>query len=220
MRPAELQNGRNKRGRLAPVAAGFAALLVLAGCQSAGIGGPPPAAGGTPAAGEAPGLGSRIFGSRAAPSNAPEVDPSYYLLVSQCPKPEIRPGSEVFTVYDRGMDGTPEGVRYQASIRDTARECRQSGGVLTIKVGVAGRVIGGPKGRAGTVTVPLRIALTEDDNTVAFSRLYNVTVQVAAPDLSGEFAQVEEAISVPVPPEGQKLRLYVGFDPGRDNRRR
>lgn len=179
-----------------------ATALSLAACASGDGAGPP---------------GSGLFGGSPQQAAAPEVDPSYFLAVQQCPEVEVRTGTESLIRYDRG-DETPDNVRWQASIRQTARECRQSAGVLTIKVGVAGRVAAGPKGREGQVNVPLRIALTVDDEEVAFSRLYEVPVVLAPPTIAGDFAHVEEAIAVPLPAEGQRLRLYVGFDPGPDGR--
>jgi hypothetical protein len=189
--------------RALPGSAGLAAILLLAACASGDGAGT---------------IGSRLFDSQARQAaGGPEVDPSYFAAVRQCPEVEIRTGTESMVLYDRG-DETPDNVRWQASIRETARECRQSAGMLTIKVGVAGRVAAGPKGREGQVNVPLRIALTVNDEQVAFSRLYDVPVVLSPPTIAGDFAHVEETISVPVPAEGQRLRLYVGFDPQRGRR--
>ena len=46
-------------------------------------------------------------------------------------------------------------TRYQVSIGQTARECTPAGGVMTMKVGVQGRILLGPAGGPGQVDIPL-----------------------------------------------------------------
>ena len=53
-------------------------------------------------------------------------------------------------------------MRYQGTIIRTARECHVNAGVMTMKVGVEGRIITGPAGGPGTVDVPLRIAVVKE----------------------------------------------------------
>ena len=50
-------------------------------------------------------------------------------------------------------------LRYQATFVRAARECRVKGKDVNIKVGVQGRIILGPAGGPGELTVPLRYAL-------------------------------------------------------------
>ncbi len=51
---------------------------------------------------------------------------------------------------------------WQASFGHTARECLYNpDGSLTLKVGVSGRIISGPKGGAGQVSVPFKIAVVK-----------------------------------------------------------
>ncbi len=187
--------GRGVRGALA---GGLVALVAgtLSACVSSGGAG---------------GLAHRLFESQPA-ADAEPIDPNYFIAVSQCPDVDIRSGTESVTVYDRRGETDPANVRYLGSITNTARECRDVGGQLTLKVGVEGRVIGGPKVRPGQVTVPVRIAVVRNGDNVLFSQLYNVPVTLAAPDFSTPFAYVEETIAVPIPGAGDRLRIYVGFD--------
>ena len=53
-------------------------------------------------------------------------------------------------------------LRYQVTIVRTARECHVNSGIMTMKVGVEGRVITGPAGGPGTVDVPLRLAVVQE----------------------------------------------------------
>ena len=89
---------------------------------------------------------------------------------------QILPGTESLTVYDRGHDGEADFIRSQGSITRTARECHAlDAGTLSVKLGVAGRVVAGPKGGAGTVTMPLRVAVSrQHDGTVLFSKAFTV----------------------------------------------
>ena len=109
-------------------------------------------------------------------------------------------------------------VRYQGSIIRTARECHVNAGIMTMKVGIEGRVITGPAGGPGTVDVPLRIAVVQEGikpKTVAskFAK-ESVTVNNAVDRVI--FTHVEPDIMFPLPmPLGviDRYVVYVGFDP-------
>jgi hypothetical protein len=135
---------------------------------------------------------------------------------SYCPPIEIRGGTEAMTIYDSGHDNEPAYVRQQASITRTARECQMAGNTLSIKVGIAGRVIAGPKGGAGTVTLPLRVAITKQvgGSGPLYSNLFKVPVTVSAPDYSADYEQVFP-VSLDIAPADRNLIIYVGFDQGK-----
>src|SRR5258707_13716860 len=71
-----------------------------------------------------------------------------------CPGMMVRSGASTWQV-PGGTTST--NLRYQGSLGQLARECAVLGDAMTIKVGVEGRVLVGPKGGAGSVAVPLRI---------------------------------------------------------------
>lgn len=135
---------------------------------------------------------------------------------SYCPPVQIRGGTEAMTIYERGHDNEPAYVRQQASISRTARECSMAGNTLSVKVGIAGRVVAGPKGGAGTVTLPLRIAITKQvgGDGPLYSNLFKVPVTVSAPDYSANYEQVFP-VSVDIAPDDRNLIIYVGFDEGK-----
>ncbi|WP_421724573.1 hypothetical protein [Bauldia sp.] len=141
---------------------------------------------------------------------------SDFLKSAYCPPIEIRAGTEALTVYERGNENDPAHVRYQASITKTARECTQSGETLTIKVGVSGRVLAGPKGGAGTVTLPLRIVVVKQIGGTGplYSNLFRVPITIGAPALSADYSEVFESVSVNITPQDRNLIVYVGFDEG------
>ena len=89
-------------------------------------------------------------------------------------------------------------VRYQFNIGDTARECDPAGpGQVTIKVGVAGEVVIGPAGAAGTYSVPLRVTVTNlADKKPLFSQTYQVQATTDGVQ-AGQFRIVTEPIPAP-----------------------
>jgi hypothetical protein len=133
-----------------------------------------------------------------------------------CPPLQLRPGTEAMTIYERGHDGEPNFVRQQASITKTARECGTQGGTLTMKVGVGGRVLAGPKGGPGTVTLPIRVAVVKQTEgaTPLYTNLYKVPITVSAPSFGTNYDEVF-TVSVPVGPEDRDLIVFVGFDEGK-----
>ena len=120
------------------------------------------------------------------------------------------------TVYERGHENETAYVRYLASISQTARECTMAGDVLTIKVGIAGRVVAGPKGSEANVTLPLRVAVAKQFGGTApfYSELFKIPVGLAAPTFGANYNQVFDQITVTAGPDDRNLIIYVGFDEG------
>jgi hypothetical protein len=146
------------------------------------------------------------------PSDRPKVLP----VASQdinCPEVSVADGGAALRV------GGPENasVRYQFNIGDTARQCDPAGpGQAALKIGVAGEVVMGPAGAAGTFNAPLKITVTRaNDNTPVFSQTYRVeatTNGVAA----GEFRVVTDPINLPMPTLqlADVYSITVGFEGG------
>jgi hypothetical protein len=148
----------------------------------------------------------------ANPSEKPKVLPVAAQDIN-CPEVDIADGGAALRV------GGPENasVRYQFSIGDTARQCDPAGpGQAALKVGVAGQVVIGPAGSAGTFNAPVKITVTrQGDNSPVFSQTYRV--QATTDGVSaGTFRIVTDPISVPM----QTLQLAdvytitVGFEGG------
>jgi hypothetical protein len=144
-----------------------------------------------------------------------DIPPEFFTGPGYCPPVRLRGGTEAFTVYERGHDGDPAFVRYQGSITKTARECRKTVDGFDVKIGIAGRAVAGPKGGAGTVTLPVRVVLTQQSGGVKFSELYKVSATIAPPALGGDFTQVVEWIPVSAAAGEKDFIIYVGFDEGK-----
>lgn len=131
-----------------------------------------------------------------------------------CPPVVIRDGTETYRVYERGHEGDAMAVQFQGTIGETARECFFDGPTrLTMKFGVTGRVLLGPKGQAETYELPLRAAFVSNGEPV-WSKLIPVKVTVAPGAGSGEFVLVNSDLSYEFPPDADpgNALLYVGFD--------
>jgi hypothetical protein len=100
----------------------------------------------------------------------------------------------------------------------TARECHVSAGVMTMKIGIEGRVITGPAGGPGTINVPLRIAVVAEgvEPKTVTSKLGRETVSVGNGSDRVAFTHIASDISFPMPQpvsDIDKYVVYIGFDP-------
>jgi hypothetical protein len=186
-------------------------VAALAACSSTG-GGSSTASTTTASGGSTVG---RITGSLFGKNKPDDIPQEYFVAKGYCPPLRIRGGTAVYTIYERGQDADPSAVRYSASIGKTARECNPTGSGLAIKVGVAGRAIAGPKGTAGNVTLPVRVVVTRADNSVAYSQLFKLGVNLQPPDLGADFEQVITTIDLPMAPNERDVTIFVGFDEGK-----
>jgi hypothetical protein len=139
-----------------------------------------------------------------------QMDVRRFLGPNYCPELRIPEGGQLVREYERGHDGDEKFVIWQASVGNTARECLYDlENNLTLKVGVSGRVISGPKGGAGTVTVPVRIVVVKHKEAVLSSNIFPVTATIPAQG-STVFTNVHEVV-VPSPGEARDYILYVAL---------
>jgi hypothetical protein len=191
----------NRRRRLA--AALFLLGPLLAGCSSA-----------------APSMPSfsSLFGSgsnsAAAASNA---SGAVTRLDFECPGVSVRQGAGSYSLSANPAEPSTMNLRYQLTIAETARECRRIGNMLTIKVGVQGRVVLGPAGGPGQLDVPLRFAVVREavDPQTITTKLQHVAVTIPSNDPHVLFTHVEDGLTFPMPPgnEIDSYVVYIGFDP-------
>jgi hypothetical protein len=138
----------------------------------------------------------------------------------ECPSVDVRTGAATLLIGSKpgGGEPSPLEVRYQGSIIRTARECHVNAGVMTIKVGIEGRVITGPAGGPGTVEVPLRLAVVHEGVTpkAIMSKLARIPVTIAGTVDRVTFTHIDSDISFPLPrplADIDAYVVYVGFDP-------
>lgn len=152
-------------------------------------------------------------GPAAGPGENGEIDVRRVLGPDYCPELRVREGLELARTYEAGRQDDPAYVIWQASLGETARECLYDlQGNLTLRIGVSGRVVTGPKGGPGTFTVPLRIAVVKYKESVLHNQLYPVSLTVSGGS-SAVFREVYE-ITVPSPGSDRDYLIYVGYDEG------
>lgn len=200
------EQGLSKTKRLAAVPTAAVLTLLLAGCGA--------------------NLSSLNFlDSSKATTETPPADGSAAPVANteyECPSVQVRTGAAVLSIGSE-TKATAEGepgalnLRYQGTIIRFARECHVAGGVMTMKVGVEGRVITGPAGGPGKVDVPLRMAVVQEGvapKPVA-SRFAMIPVEIAGAVDRVTFTHIEEGLSFPLPSPASLLDayvVYVGFD--------
>jgi len=150
-------------------------------------------------------MGKFLRGTSAEPTT---IDMTQFEKTVTCPRVQILPETHTLRVTFGGTEYEPGVVRYQATIADTARECVQGSDGKIVKVGVAGRALSGPRGSAGTIKLPLRIVVQEGD-TVTYSKLHTVSVNLTDSDPSQKWAFVQPDIAVTDP---DRAKILVGFD--------
>lgn len=138
----------------------------------------------------------------------------------ECPGIQVRNGASTLMIGNRPGEGEPSALdlKYQVTIVRTARECRVSAGVMTMKVGIEGRAITGPAGGPGTVDVPLRIAVVQEgiNPKTIVSKFGREQVTLASAVDRATFTHIDPEISFPMPQPAALIDayvVYIGFDP-------
>jgi hypothetical protein len=152
--------------------------------------------------------------SQNTPADPEQRTPTQVSADENCPGATIRQGAAAWA---QTAGQGPTNIRYQASIVQIARECAILGDTMTIKVGIEGRVLVGPKGGAGNVTIPVRIALVQEgpQPRPVISKFYAVQVAIPQGATQVPFTQVDDTLSFQIPADKnlERFIIYVGFDP-------
>lgn len=108
-------------------------------------------------------------------------------------------------------------VRYQLSIRETARECVIEGDRLSVKVGIEGLVILGPQGQAGSYGGNLRVAIRDiRKDTVVTSKTLRAGAAVTSGASQAPFQIITDpfVLSVNSPKAQEDYEIIIGFTQG------
>ena len=160
---------------------------------------------------------SSLFGSGsgAADSNASAANtlpPNF-----ECPGVTVRQGAAAYSMSVNPDDSSPINLRYQFALGETARECRVVGAMVSMKVGVQGRIVVGPAGGPGQLEVPLRFAVVREgvEPKTITTKLQRFPVTIPPDNGNVPFTHVEDDLTFPMPP-GREINayvVYIGFDP-------
>lgn len=133
-------------------------------------------------------------------------------LTGFCPQVTLREGTAFFTTYEKGGEGDPARAIYQASITETTRGCTRPNGMVAMNIAVAGRVVPGPKASGETVSMPIRVAITEGD-AVLYSQLHQFQVTIVPGQAATQFVFNDPNPSIPQA-SAKAVTVFVGFDEG------
>jgi hypothetical protein len=134
-------------------------------------------------------------------------------LSAHCPQVVAWPRDRLLTIYQPGHVGDSNSVTHRGEITKMARECHIYSDRVIVKYGFAGRVLLGPKGAPGTVTlgVNVRVAGTQQ-NTLATDKM-KITATIPAGDPAGYFSMVREiAFPITVGTRPEDYKVFVAFE--------
>lgn len=162
-------------------------------------------------------LGGWLGFGKSSTAPATGNNPAGPAVEVDCPSVAVRQGASTLSITEPGAEAGPMTTRYQVSIGQMARDCAALGGMITMKVGVEGRVLLGPAGGPGQVDIPLRMAVVQEgpNPKTVLSKFYKLAVAIPPGQTAVPFVHVEQDLSFPTPRGGDldSYIVYVGFDP-------
>lgn len=174
-------------------------LLAVAGCQS----------GDSAGGGSSSGGGLFGFGAQAQPAQPKEGQVLASELRAYCPRVMVKEDMSFINRYAKGGEEDPTKLSFQAAIAESTRSCDRTSGQLRMNVAVAGRVVPGPAGAPGQITLPVKIQVIRGDGEVQYSQVHNI--QVAMAGGVQQFMYNDTNVVVPIPADNS-LQVIAGFD--------
>jgi hypothetical protein len=102
---------------------------------------------------------------------------------------------------------------HRGEITKTARECQIEPGRVTVKYGFSGRVLLGPRGKAGNITLPVNIMVTDSKRERIATDSTSVAATVAVDNPIGYFSTVRSVtFNIPEGSRPGEFEVFVGFD--------
>jgi hypothetical protein len=130
-----------------------------------------------------------------------------------CPRFAVWPRDHHVTIYEQGRVGDGLAVLHRGEITQTARECQIQGTRVTVKYGFSGRVLLGPKGQPGMISLPVNVFVTDAKRARITSEPGKIEVSVSAEKPVGYFSAVRTvSFDVPVGSRPGEFEVFVGFD--------
>lgn len=134
-------------------------------------------------------------------------------LAGGCPRFAVWPRDHHVTIYEAGRVGDGLAVQHRGEITQTARECQIQGTRVTVKYGFSGRVLLGPKGRPGTISLPVNVFVADAKRARISNDKASVEVTVSADKPVGYFSSVHTVtFDVPQGARAGEFEVFVGFD--------
>jgi hypothetical protein len=132
-----------------------------------------------------------------------------------CPAFSVAPGGKNITIRSNSAESPKDvmSVLHRGEITKTARECASSPQGIVVKYGFAGRVLLGPQGKSGNITLPVKVTVVDDLRRTVKSETLRLSVAVPSGQTSGYFSMVR-TITVPIGPgmTAKSYQVNVAFD--------
>jgi hypothetical protein len=182
-------------------------MALLAGCSSLGFGG----------GDKQPGTDVTVApqataGNPSSASPAPQVTGGQAYVAGKCPQVVIRDEASSYRTYAKGAKDDPNQLTYQASLAQATRQCTTDGTNLSIHIVAQGRLVAGPMGGPGKVTMPIHVAVM-DNSTALYSKTVNFTAEIPPGETTTQFLFTDDDINVAGGSGGFTV-VQVGFDQG------
>jgi hypothetical protein len=134
-------------------------------------------------------------------------------VATNCPRVNVISRDNNVTIYEAGRAGDGLWVMHRGELTKTARECQYEGGRVTVKYGFSGRVLLGPKGRSGTVSLPVTVAVADAKRDRIKAETMKIETAVSVDKPIGYFSTVRTVtFDVPVGARPGEFEIQVGFD--------
>ncbi len=176
------------------------------------------------------GFGSSVFGGSSSESEpAPGVNEEQLLSAAKadqggigggivgeiahgCPRLKVSPRDSHLTIYEPGRAGDGLAIMHRGEITKTARECQIEPGRVTVRYGFSGRVLLGPRGKPGRVSLPVNIIVTDSKREKIITDSMKVDVAIADDKPIGYFSAVRSlTFNIPEGTRPGEFVLFVGF---------
>jgi hypothetical protein len=202
------------RWRAVGLAAGALMTVLLAGCGlstlTSGLGSSSVFGGGTAVPQEAKVNEDELL---AAARGETSYTGSLGDIAASCPHVNVITRDNNLTIYDAGRAGDGLWVMHRGELTKTARECQIEGGKVTVKYGFSGRVLLGPKGRNGIVSLPVTVAVADAKRERVKAETMKIETAVSVDKPIGYFSAVRTiTFDVPVGSRPGEFEIQVGFD--------
>jgi hypothetical protein len=134
-------------------------------------------------------------------------------MSAHCPQVVAWPRDRLVTIYQPGHIGDQLAVIHRAEITKMARECQIFSDRVVVKYGFAGRVLLGPKGAPGSVTMPVSVRAAGVEQTTLATDKMSITTTIPPGNPAGYFSMVRE-ISFPirVGTRPEDYKVFVAID--------
>ena len=222
MKRGQGSNGEGRRSRWAGDGAmrlptALALLVCLSACSALGLGGSSDSD-----TSSAPPSPTRQFlenlalgGPTPATPAAPAPQTRFPDAVKQqedfdCPVLDVSANGASIRDFAGGPEAGAQNLRHQISITNLARECKDAGANISMKLGVEGSVLLGPAGSPGSFSVPLLFEARIKDKVVA-SRRETLSVTIPPNETRASFNTVIDAFVIP---KDDETDVFVGLSQG------